>query len=80
MATRANQVQLVSACRDPGSDLRREWLEHRIGGKHIITGTTGAHYANVVDLVLTDYEWDPLGLDIEDDTDGDGKPDDVLVI
>ena len=32
-------------------------------------------YAEVVDLALTDYSWDPLSLDLEDDSDGDGLPD-----
>ena len=40
---------------------------------------SGTNYANAVDLVLTNFVWDPL-LDMEDDTDGDGDPDDVLVI
>jgi subtilisin-like proprotein convertase family protein len=39
----------------------------------------GIHYANAVDLALADYVWDPL-LDLEDDSDGDGKPDGVLTI
>ena len=29
-------------------------------------------------LVMAGYYWDPLDMDIEDDTDGDGKPDDLL--
>ena len=41
---------------------------------------SGSHYANAVDLVLAGYFWDPLDVDDEDDTDGDGKPDDLLVI
>jgi hypothetical protein len=39
--------------------------------------SSGDHYAQVVDLAMTDYFWDPL-LDLEDDTDGDGFADDVL--
>jgi hypothetical protein len=39
---------------------------------------SGDHYAEVVDLALAGYSWDPLTLDLEDDTDGDGNPDDVL--
>jgi hypothetical protein len=39
---------------------------------------TGHHYANAVDLALAGYVWD-LMLDFEDDSDGDGKPDDVLM-
>ena len=33
--------------------------------------------ANVVDLALEDLFWNPL-LDAEDDTDGDGWPDDLF--
>ncbi|MBM4090052.1 MAG: tandem-95 repeat protein [Planctomycetes bacterium] len=40
--------------------------------------SSGAHYAEVVDLVLAGYFWDPLALDLEDDSDGDGLPDDIL--
>jgi VCBS repeat-containing protein len=39
---------------------------------------SGEHYAEVVDLVLADYFWDPLTLDVPDDSDGDGFPDDLL--
>ena len=35
-------------------------------------------YAEVVNLVLTDHLWDPLGLDLEDDSDGNGLPDAVV--
>ncbi len=38
---------------------------------------SGNHYANAVDLVLANYVWSRL-LDLEDDTDGDGDPDDLL--
>jgi hypothetical protein len=38
---------------------------------------SGDHYANAVDLVLANYAWDPL-MDLEDDSDGDGNPDDLL--
>ena len=41
--------------------------------------SSGDHYANAVDLVLAGYSWDPLTMDLEDDSDGDGKPDDLLV-
>jgi hypothetical protein len=34
--------------------------------------------ANVVDLVMASYYWDPFVLDLEDDTDLDGNPDDLL--
>jgi hypothetical protein len=39
---------------------------------------SGTHYAEVVDLAMANYYWDLL-MDLEDDTDGDGLPDDVLV-
>ena len=39
---------------------------------------SGTYYADVVDLVLANYYW-AMGMDLEDDSDGDGKPDDVLV-
>ena len=39
----------------------------------------GDHYANAVDVALAGYIWDPL-LDLEDDSDGDGKPDGVVTI
>ncbi len=39
---------------------------------------SGNHYANAVDLVLTGYVWDPLALDLEDDSDGDLLPDALL--
>jgi hypothetical protein len=38
----------------------------------------GNYYANAVDLALTGYSWDPLGLDLEDDSDGNGLPDALL--
>lgn len=39
--------------------------------RNVSSGT----YAEVVDLALSDFNWDPLALDLEDDTDGDGLPD-----
>ncbi|TWU33853.1 LamG-like jellyroll fold domain-containing protein [Novipirellula artificiosorum] len=42
--------------------------------KNVSSGT----YAEVVDLALTDFTWDPLALDLEDDSDGDGLPDATL--
>jgi len=41
--------------------------------------SSGSHYAEAVDLVLANCFWNPLTLDLEDDLDGDGLPDDVLV-
>jgi len=58
-----------SGVTDSSGVLRTAW--HRKLG-------SGTHYANVVDLALTGYEWDSF-LDREDDTDGNGLPDDVLV-
>jgi hypothetical protein len=39
--------------------------------------TSTNYYANVVDMALAGYLWDRL-LDLEDDSDGDENPDDVL--
>ena len=41
--------------------------------------SAGDHYANAVDLALAGFIWDQL-LDLEDDSDGDGKPDDLLTV
>ncbi|MEM9658092.1 MAG: Ig-like domain-containing protein, partial [Planctomycetota bacterium] len=38
----------------------------------------GGSVAEVVDLALADYVWNPLQLDLEDDSDGDGRPDAML--
>jgi hypothetical protein len=38
---------------------------------------SGDHYANVVALTMADYFWDML-MDLEDDSDNDDNPDDVL--
>jgi hypothetical protein len=40
----------------------------------------GNYYANAVDLALTGFNWDPLGLDLENDSDGDGWPDGLLSV
>jgi hypothetical protein len=37
--------------------------------------TNTEYYANVVDMALAGYNWDPLALDLEDDSDEDGNPD-----
>jgi hypothetical protein len=39
---------------------------------------SGDHQAQVIDLVLADFDWNPLTLDLEGDSDGDGLPDEVL--
>ena len=41
---------------------------------------SGSHYADAYDLALAGYSWSPFAFDLEDDSDGDGKPDDVLVL
>ena len=43
----------------------------------------GDYRAEVTDLVLAGYDWDLLGLDptfLDDDDDGDGKPDELLSV
>ncbi len=40
--------------------------------------SSGDHEAEVVDLVLENYDWIPLTLDLEGDSDGDGLPDNIL--
>ena len=40
----------------------------------------GSYYANVAAAALAEYDWDPLVIDVEDDSDGDGKPDQLLVV
>ena len=42
--------------------------------------SNGNYYANAVDLALTGFSWDPLALDLEDDSDGDGLPDALLSV
>jgi hypothetical protein len=40
----------------------------------------GNHYAEVADLALAGFVWDPLGLDLENDSDNDGLPDQLLSV
>ena len=40
----------------------------------------GTYFANVQDLALAGCVWNPLTLDLEDDSDNDGRPDDGLYI
>ncbi|MBC8355142.1 MAG: hypothetical protein H8E66_24465 [Planctomycetes bacterium] len=63
--------QTFTGVTDSNGIFRTSWLRN-LG--------SGNHYANAVDLVLAGYFWDPLDLDDEDDSDGDGKPDDLLVL
>lgn len=41
---------------------------------------TGDYYADAYDLALEGFEWTPFALDLEDDSDGDGKADDLLQV
>lgn len=40
----------------------------------------GNYYADAYDLAFAGFVWNPFSLDLEDDSDGDGKPDDLLVL
>jgi hypothetical protein len=61
--------QIYQGTTDSDGVFRTSWIKN-LG--------SGEHYAEVVDLVLADYFWDPLAMDLENDSDGDGYPDDVL--
>ena len=63
--------QTFTGTTDANGIFRTSWLRN-LG--------SGNHYANAVDLVLAGYFWAPLDLDDEDDSDGDGRPDDLLVL
>lgn len=55
---------------DEDGIFRTEWIKN-LG--------SGEHQAEVTDLAFTDYSWN-MDLDLEDDSDGDGLPDDELVV
>jgi len=40
---------------------------------------SGTYHADVIDLLMASHYWE-MNFDLEDDSDGDGKPDEVLVI
>ena len=42
-------------------------------------GSSSSYSVNVTDLALAGFAWNPF-LDKEDDSDGDGYPDDVLIV
>lgn len=63
--------QTYTGATDSSGVFRTDWIRNP---------GSGDHYAEVVDLVLAGYFWNPLIMDLEDDTDGDGKPDDVLIL
>jgi hypothetical protein len=60
--------QTYTGYTDAGGVFRTDWTKNAASGD----------YAEVVDLVLTDHYWDPLAMDLENDSDGDGKPDDQI--
>lgn len=62
--------QTYTGTTDSNGIFRTSW--ERLGG--------GNYYANAVDLTLTGYVWNPLDLDLEDDSDGDGLPDEFLAL
>lgn len=47
-----------------------------------LRNASGAHLANAYDVALGDstFAWTPLAFDLEDDDDGDGNPDDLLIL
>ncbi|MCA9262189.1 MAG: proprotein convertase P-domain-containing protein [Planctomycetales bacterium] len=63
--------QTYSGVTDSFGIFRTNWIKNL---------SNGDHYANAVDLVLAGYVWNVLDMDAEDDSDGDGKPDEVLMI
>ncbi len=60
--------QTFTGTTDASGVFRTSWLSRPASGS----------YAEVHDLVLANYDWDPLAMDLEDDSDGDGRPDAVL--
>lgn len=41
---------------------------------------SGDYYADAYDLALEGYAWDPFNLNLEDDSNGNGLPDDLLTV
>ena len=63
--------QTYTGTTDANGIFRTNWIRNL---------SSASHYANAIDLALTDFEWNPLDLDLENDSDGDGKPDDLLLV
>ena len=42
--------------------------------------TSGDYYADAYDLALAGYVWNPFAFDLEGDSDGDGKADNLLTL
>ncbi|MCA9262727.1 MAG: proprotein convertase P-domain-containing protein [Planctomycetales bacterium] len=59
-----------SGTTDASGVFRTSWIKNT---------PSGDHFAEIQDLALAEYLWDQF-LDLEDDSDGDGKPDAVLTI
>ncbi|MCA9195434.1 MAG: hypothetical protein KDB03_26870 [Planctomycetales bacterium] len=60
--------QTFTGITDANGIFRTNWLRNVSAGS----------YAEVVDMVWDGYFWDPLSLDLEDDSDGNGRPDAIL--
>lgn len=63
--------QTYTGVTDSNGVFRTNWIKNL---------SSGDYYANAVDLALDGYTWSPFYLNLEDDSDGDDLPDDLLVV